>query len=233
VSSHPHISFAQELAGLTRDLTVRSDSDPAGALHELAASAVKSMPGADYAGITMADRHGSVRSVASTHRYPALLDEIQQRYQEGPCLEAAWEHHTITVDDLKREHRWPRYCRDVLDQTPVRSIISFQLFTGRKTVGALSFFADAPRAFDHQSVEMGLMYATHIATAWHTLLRDEQFRRALASRDIIGQAKGIIMERFTVDALQAFELLKRLSQDSNTPIATVAERLVNGEHPHR
>jgi AmiR/NasT family two-component response regulator len=68
--------------------------------------------------------------------------------------------------------------------------------------------------------------------AWNMVRRDEQFRSALASRDIIGQAKGMIMERFRIDAVQAFELLKRLSQSSNTALVVVARQLVESErHP--
>jgi AmiR/NasT family two-component response regulator len=67
--------------------------------------------------------------------------------------------------------------------------------------------------------------------AWHLGLRDREFRRALASRDVIGQAKGILMERFGIDAVRAFELLKRLSQESNTAVVDIAERLVNADRP--
>jgi AmiR/NasT family two-component response regulator len=63
--------------------------------------------------------------------------------------------------------------------------------------------------------------------AWNSARRDEQFKRALASRDTIGQAKGMIMERYGVDAVQAFELLRKLSQDSNVPLVQVATELVS------
>ena len=76
-----------------------------------------------------------------------------------------------------------------------------------------------------------MIFATHTALAWNMLRRDEQFRSALASRDVIGQAKGMLMERFGIDAVRAFDLLKRLSQDSNTPLHEVAERLTSsGRH---
>jgi AmiR/NasT family two-component response regulator len=62
------------------------------------------------------------------------------------------------------------------------------------------------------------------------LRRDQQFRRALFSRDVIGQAKGMVMERFDIDEAAAFPLLKRVSQDSNTPIARLAQRVVAGDY---
>jgi GAF domain-containing protein len=198
-------------------------------LDELTESAARSVPGARYAGITVADRDGTVDSATSTGRYPALLDKIQQVHREGPCLSAAWEQHVIRVDDLTRDERWPAYSREAVEQTPIRSIVSYQLFTEHRTIGALNLYAEQPDVFDDEAVELGLIFATHTALAWKLVRREEQFRSALGSRDIIGQAKGMLMERFKIDAVQAFALLKRLSQNSNTPVAAVARRLIESE----
>jgi hypothetical protein len=159
-----------------------------------------------------------------------LLDEIQQRHEEGPCLSAAWEQRVMHIANIEREKRWPSYCRDAIRETPVRSIMSFQLFADKDNMGALNFYADEPGLLDADAAETGLIVATHIAVAWSMVRRDEQFRSALATRDIIGQAKGMVMERFKIDAVQAFELLKRLSQSSNTPLMAVARQLVESEH---
>jgi AmiR/NasT family two-component response regulator len=72
---------------------------------------------------------------------------------------------------------------------------------------------------------------SHVALAWSMMRRQDQFRSALASRDMIGQAKGVIMERFNLDAVEAFELLTRLSQQSNTKVIDIARALIDGEHP--
>jgi transcriptional regulator with GAF, ATPase, and Fis domain len=222
--------IAAQLAALVADVQRRSMSIEDG-LAELVDSASRHVPGSQYAGITLVHEGSKVTTVAATHRYPELLDEIQQRHQDGPCLSAAWEHHTVSINDVTAETRWPKYSRDVVEQTPIRSVMSFETFVNHTVMGALNFYAERPGAFNAESLEMGLVFSTHIALAWAMLRRDEQFRSALASRDVIGQAKGIIMERFGVDAVQAFELLKRLSQDSNTKLADVAHRLVEVEHP--
>ena len=220
----------REVAELVQTLQEQQqETDADTVLGELTQASVGAMPSAEHAGITLASRNGTVRTAAATGLYPSLLDEIQQRHQEGPCLSAAWEHHVIRIDDMAHENRWPAYCRDAIE-TPIRSVISYQLFADRNNMGALNFYAEAPHAFDEEAVEMGLILATHTALAWSMVRRDEQFRSALASRDIIGQAKGMIMERFKIDAVQAFELLKRLSQSSNTGLATVARHLVESEH---
>ncbi|BBX65831.1 hypothetical protein MSAS_50050 [Mycobacterium saskatchewanense] len=170
-------------------------------------------------------------NVAATHRYPVLLDEIQNRYGEGLCVEAAWRQHVLHGDDLTKDERWPRYRRHALEETPIRSILSYELFVDRVSMAALNFYADRPHAFPDDSVELGAVHATHIALAWSMLRRQDQFRSALASRDMIGQAKGIIMERFSLDAVEAFELLTRLSQQSNTRLVDVAKSLIDSEHP--
>jgi GAF domain-containing protein len=202
-------------------------------LDELTAHAVRSVPGARYAGITVVTSDGTVQTASSSGRYPELLDKLQQSHGEGPCLSAAWEQHVIRVNDMTLDGRWPAYCRDAVDQTPIRSIMSFQLFADRRMMGALNFYAEQPDVFDDDAVELGLIFATHAALAWKLVRREEQFHSALGSRDIIGQAKGMIMERFKLDAVQAFELLKRLSQNSNTRVAEVARQLVEAEHTRR
>lgn len=212
----------RDVAELVRTPSTEADT----VLDELTVSSLNHLPSAQHAGITVATRDGNVQCVAATDHYPVLLDEIQQRHHEGPCLTAAWKHPLIQVDDLATEQRWPAFARDVLAETPVRSILAFQLFTTDGSTGALNFHAVQPHAFDDDAVEAGLALATHTALVWHMIRRDEQFRSALASRDVIGQAKGMIMERFEIDAVQAFELLKRLSQNSNTPLIDVAQRLV-------
>ena len=116
----------------------------------------------------------------------------------------------------------------------VHSLMSFQLYTHNSRMGALNLFGIKPDVFTAENEAIGAMLATHAATA---LIADDerlQFQSALASRDIIGQAKGMIMERFDVDAVRAFELLRKLSQNSNTRLASVAEELVSrGPEPKR
>jgi ANTAR domain/GAF domain len=219
-----------EVAELAQTLQRQENKDVDTVLGELTQSAASAMPGAQHAGISIASRNGKVRTASATDRYPALLDEIQQRQAQGPCLSAAWEHHVIRIDDMVLENRWPAYCRDAIEETPIRSVMSYQLFANNHDMGALNFYAEQPNAFDDEAAELGLILATHSAVGWTMVRRDEQFRSALASRDIIGQAKGMIMERFKIDALQAFELLKQISQSSNTPLAAVARQLVESAH---
>ncbi|MGV0851554.1 GAF and ANTAR domain-containing protein [Mycolicibacterium phlei] len=220
----PEGSTHLRIAELVRGLYCRPDADTV--IAELAEHAAIEVPGAQYAGITVTRRSRNVETPAATHLYPMLLDKIQQRHQQGPCLTAAWDEKVVHVADLEADDRFPLYRQDALAETPIRSIMAFQLFIEGETMGALNVYSEHPQAFDGQSRTIGLVFAAHSSVAWNAARRDEQFRQALSSRDIIGQAKGMIMERYGVDAVQAFDLLRRLSQDSNVPLIRVATELV-------
>ena len=214
------------IAELVQELHSRPDTDSDTVLAELVEHAAVEIPGAQYAGVTVTRTAKHIDTPAATHKWPIVLDEIQQRHREGPCLTAAWEEKTVHVPDLEHDDRFPLYRRDALERTPIRAIMAFQLFIADETMGALNVYAEHPHAFDQSSKDIGRVFAAHSSVAWNAARRDEQFKRALASRDVIGQAKGMIMERYGVDAVQAFEVLRKLSQDSNVPLVQVASDLI-------
>lgn len=217
----------RRIAEIVRALHDRSEADSESVIAELAEHAALEIPGAKYAGVTVTTDHNRIDTPAASHPYPLILDEIQQRHLQGPCLASAWEKQTFHISDLEKDFRWPKYRKDALAETPIRSIMAFQLFIANRSMGALNVYAEEPGAFDDDTEEVGLIFATHSAVAWNAARRDEQLQRALASRDMIGQAKGMIMERYTIGAIQAFEMLRKLSQDSNVPLARIAEELVD------
>ncbi|MBO0676666.1 GAF and ANTAR domain-containing protein [Mycolicibacterium sp. S2-37] len=217
------------IADLVQQLHGRLDTDAETVIEELVEHAAVEIPGAQYAGITVTRDRRHIDTPAATHKWPILLDEIQQRHGEGPCLTAAWEERTVHVVDLEQDDRFPLYRRDVLEQTPIRSIMAFQLFIADETMGALNVYAERPGVFGSETKEIGRIFASYSSVAWKSARRGEQFRKALLSRDVIGQAKGMIMERYAVDSAQAFDLLRKLSQDSNVPLVRIATDLVSGE----
>jgi ANTAR domain-containing protein/GAF domain-containing protein len=213
------------------DLHQRASLNTPAMLRELLEGAATSVPGAQYAGITVTEKRRRSQTAAATHRYPVMLDEIQSRHQRGPCLTAAALHDTVHIDDLDADNRWPLFREEALKKTPIRSILSFGMFREGASTAALNFYTESVGAFDDGSVNLGLIFATHTALVWTNMRRDQQFRSAIVSRDIIGQAKGRLMERFDIDADAAFEMLKQMSQESNTPITQIAQRIVTGGRP--
>ncbi|MEE6176227.1 GAF and ANTAR domain-containing protein [Mycobacterium sp. 050134] len=218
--------LAELVAGLERDET---DTDTG--LHELISTGVRHVAGSQYAGITLAEKNRAVSNIVATHSYPVVLDVIQNECGEGPCLAAAWRHHVMHIEDLSADRRWPRYRHEALERTPIRSVLSYELSVDGRGMAALNFYAERPHAFGDDSVHLGTVFAAHVALAWSVMRRQDQFRSALASRDTIGQAKGVIMERFNLDAVEAFDLLTRLSQQSNSKVIDIAQALIESEHP--
>lgn len=198
-------------------------------LDSITAGAVEHVPGARYAGVLLVDQKKNFDTLAPTDPLMNEADRIQRETGEGPCLQAAWDHHTVLVNDIRRDERFPAFSARVIDETPLRSSLSFKLFTDKGTIGALNVFSDETDVFGEESLEIGLLFATHAALALRAARQQQHFQSALASRDVIGQAKGMIMYRFRIDAVQAFALLRRLSQDTNTPLAKVAEQLIERE----
>jgi AmiR/NasT family two-component response regulator len=111
-------------------------------------------------------------------------------------------------------------------------MISFRLFVTDNDLGALNLYSSQPHAFDEDAEHVGLLFATHAAVALAAALQQEHLTQAIHGRDLIGQAKGILMERHKLTADQAFTVLVRTSQRSNTKLRDLAEHLANtGELP--
>ncbi|SNT47413.1 GAF and ANTAR domain-containing protein [Rhodococcoides kyotonense] len=180
---------------------------------------------ADCADVLVVAGRTSFTSHAATNDLPLRLDSLQETLQEGPCVDAARRGVLVRCDDFATDPRWPRFGPEAA-KIGVHSGLSFQLYTGDDTLGALNVFAAAPHAFDDRDEELGAVFATHAAMALYTANKSEQFESALASRDLIGQAKGMLIERYSIDSVQAFALLVKISQDANVSVATLADRLV-------
>lgn len=226
------IGAPKRIADIARDLYERKTLD-GNVVAELAQHAATELPGVDYANVTVTSGRYEVDTPSATHPCAVLLDDIQRRHGEGPCLSSAWQHKTIHVADLETERRWPKFRAEALASTPVRSIMGFQLFVTGKSMGSLNVFADRPGAFGAETRQLGSLFATQSALVWDAARREEQFQQALASRDTIGQAKGMIMERYSINAGQAFEMLRKLSHDTNTPLAEVAAKVVRAAAAER
>lgn len=223
--SHPrNYDLAQRMAELARaSAAPRSVQE---VLSDVTATALELIPGTDTAGILLIGKGGKFDSVAGTDDLPHHLDELQMTFNEGPCVEAALDEVIVRTEDFRSEERWPKYSPAVVE-IGVMSGLSIKLYTAERTAGALNLFAFKPHAFDATDETTGVVLAAHAAAAILASRQGEQLESALSTRDRIGQAKGIIMERFGVDDVQAFDMLRRLSQDGNTRLVEVAQRVID------
>jgi hypothetical protein len=134
---------------------------------------------------------------------------------------------------MSTETRWPEFARRAF-AAGVGSMLTFRLYVVGDDLGALNLYAYEPGAFDSEAEHIGELFAAHAAIALAGAHRQEQLILALATRDLIGQAMGILMERYKVMGHQAFALLVQLSQDTNRKLRDVAAQLVQtGTWPPR
>lgn len=159
------------------------------------------------------------------------LDTAQYETGQGPCLDAAYEHRTVRVDDFATEQRWPKFCQRARE-LGAGSLLSLQLFVRGDNMAALNLYSSQAGAFADESEQIGLIFASHAAVALAGARTQEPLRIAVDSRDIIGQAKGILMERFKITADEAFRVLTKASSESNMKLRDVAERFAGtGQGP--
>ncbi len=180
----------------------------------------------DLAGV-MLTTAGRVESAGATHPLVVEADQLQMSLDEGPCLSAIREHDSFRIDFTDADQRWPRW-GPAAAQLGIRSVLSTRMANlDKPTIGSVNLYAYRHAAFDQDDVELASILARHATVAYLKARRSSAADRAIDSRTSIGQAEGILMERFGVDADQAFSVLRRYSQAENIPLREVASRLVD------
>lgn len=203
-----------------------AEADTRGTLDQIVALAPHAVA-CDYAGITLLRGRREIETAAASAELVRKADALQYDVGEGPCLQAIWSHDTFVVEDIAGDERWPRW-GPMAAEMGLRSVLAVRLFTAGTTHGALNLYATSPRGFDADDVAVAHIYATHASIALASARQQDNLRRAVDARHLIGQAQGILMERFDIDADRAFGVLRRYSQDTNVKLRTIAEQVVSG-----
>ena len=214
---------ADEFAELA--LTLHEGSSFAETVDRVLEFAVKALRCA-YAGVILVHDRSRVETVAATHPVVAELDRIQLESGEGPDLEVIDDRHGVLVRDVRTETRWPSWAREV-DRAGVRSMLGTRLYTTDTVIGSLNFYDPEPERFSREDADVAHMLARHAAVALDSARDTEHLWKAIDARNLVGQAQGILMERFTIDSEQAFGVLRRISQDNNLKLHEVAQRLID------
>jgi GAF domain-containing protein len=194
-------------------------------LQAIVQTAVDTVAPAEHAGILLLVK-GKIQPTATTGDTPDRLDGLQQRTGTGPCVEAAGTQAVIRLEDSSTERRWPQFAEQAC-ALGVASMLCVPLWVDQLRLGTLSLYANRPSAFAETHLRMSELYATHAALALADARRADEFAAALRNRDVIGQAKGILMERHRVTAAAAFGQLSTASQASNQKLTAIAQHLVD------
>ena len=165
------------------------------------------------------------RTVAATDQLVTDADQLQIDLGEGPSLLAIAGHDEVVVEDTSTDTRWPKWTPTAASDG-IRSALAIRLFTSHSTSGALNLISSQPAVFSGAEREAARLLALHASIAIASARMEDSLHQALDSRKDVGQAIGRLMERYDVDAVQAFAVLKRYSQDRNQRLHAVARRVI-------
>lgn len=212
------------LAAIAADAADRDDSREV--IGRLSRHVTEAIDGADGCAVSLNVEDGRIITVGATDPQVDAADRFQNELGEGPCLESFREAEVVHVADLRTDGRWPRWAGPVSQELGFRSILSGNLTTRERRVGALNVYARRAGAFSDRDIAQISFFAAHAAAAIAAARHAEQLQRALVTRTRIGQAEGILMERHGFSEDEAFAFLTRLSQHRNEKLRDVAESIV-------
>ena len=230
--------LSAQFATLTRALV--ADTTVGAVLHRVVTAALTIVPGADLVSVTLRDANGSFDTPVHTDPVASELDDVQYRSGQGPCIDAARPDGPAYAasDDLAVETRWPAFTHAATDNG-LAAVLSTDLIPTLQPAipgGALNIYSRHPHGLRAADRHAALLLASHAALALaHTRsseladLHTQRLHRAIETRDVIGQAKGILMARRGMTADEAFDVLRRTSQDLNMKLVDLARTLT--EHP--
>lgn len=205
-------------------LELEQDGDPTSMLKRVSDYACLVL-GADDAGIMRIRSRSRVETPAATTARVDAAHQLQVTFDEGPCLDAIDGRATYRTDDASIDPRWPQW-GPAAATIGIHSAVGVRLATRSRGYGSLNIYADRRSAFTQADEEVAELLAAHATAAFASAERSAGLQTALDSRTIIGQAQGILMQKFDIDADAAFAFLQRISQHENQKLVEVAEAVV-------
>ena len=223
------VGTAEQFAEMARSLS--SEPTIQATLQRIVDVATRDVDGCDGAGILLIHKREIVAGSWSDERV-RVMEMVECQLGEGPCIDAIAQEPVFASADLREQQpRWPRFIPQAL-AAGFESMLGFRLFAAEDTIGALDLYGYQRGAFDETSRALGIVLASHAAIALagaqvheHDLDTITGLTEALVARDVIGQAKGILMANRGIDADDAFALLSRTSQNQNVKVRVVAEQV--------
>lgn len=193
-------------------------------LKRITSAAVRVLPDVEHASITVLHEDGSIDSSAETSELVKEVDARQYELQEGPCYQAATELSHVVSTNLAADERFPRYGKAAVE-AGLRSQAGIRLFDSSKARGALNLYSSKVGVFEDLTTLRELFVSqAALALAYATEVGD--LRKAMRTRETIGKAVGIVMERYKLTDDRAFAFLARVSQNRNVKLNQVAEEVI-------
>jgi hypothetical protein len=186
--------------------------------------------GCDHASL-LVRRDGRYVTVGASDRIAQRIDDLERLAGDGPCVDAIEEETPQIETDLTSPKQWPQLAARMVAETPVRGAMGFRILVDRRKTGALNLFSDKAGVFDTESAGQAIVLASFASVAINAIVSGDDvstLRRGLLSNREIGKAVGMLMMLHGVDEQEAFNVLRRYSQDLNIKLADVARSVIDG-----
>jgi transcriptional regulator with GAF, ATPase, and Fis domain len=185
--------------------------------------------GCDHASL-LVRREGRYVTVGASDSIAQHIDDMERLAGDGPCVDAIEEETPQVETDLTKPNQWPELAKRIIAETPVRGAMGFRILVDKRKTGALNLFSDTAGVFDTESAGQAVVLASFASVAINAVAQGEDvstLRRGLLSNREIGKAVGMLMMLYGVDEQEAFNILRRYSQDLNIKLADVARTVID------
>lgn len=203
-------------------------SEPSQIYAAICVAATLIVSGCDRASL-MVRRNGRYVTVGATDSIARRIDDMERAAADGPCVDAIEEETPQIEPDLTTPNQWPQLAARIVAETPVRGAMGFRILVDKRKTGALNLFSDRAGVFNTESAGQAILLASFASVAINAVVQGEDvstLRRGLLSNREIGKAVGMLMLLYGVDEQEAFNILRRYSQDLNIKLADVARTVI-------
>jgi GAF domain-containing protein len=196
-------------------------------LEAIVHAAQHTVPGFDHVGVSITHRDGEIETRAGTDRLVWELDKVQYELREGPCYDSITEPaaDSVVIEHARDDQRWPRYM-PLATRKGLRAQLAVALYADNDSIGGINLYSTESDTIEEDAIHIAELFASHAAIALGRSRTETQLNEALGTRQVIGQAVGILMERYHLDGHRAFNFLIRTSQTGNVKLRDVATELV-------
>ena len=217
--------LASALAAAARSMNHNVDLEET--LQTIVTAARDSVPGFNHVGISTLHRNGRVETRAATGDLVHTLDRLQYGLGEGPCVDTLRNADVVVAPRIRHDQRWPRYVPGAVE-AGLRSQLAVKLYLDDEgTIGGINFYSTLSDDVDEQAEPIADLFAAHAAIALGNARERATLNEALQSRKVIGEAIGILMERYDMNEDRAFAFLVRASSHGNVKLRDIAQELVD------
>jgi GAF domain-containing protein len=215
--------IAQALGEASKLVNVPQSLDET--LRAITGAALHAVPGFDHVGISITHRDGTIETKSATDQLVRDLDDLQYSLQEGPCYDSIRGSGVTTVEHARHDQRWPTYMPEAVARG-LRAQLAVGLYSDRCSLGGINLYSTSSETIAEEAIGIAELFAAQAAIALGRSREATQMHEALETRKLIGQAIGLVMQRYEMNEERAFQYLLRASSTSNIKLRDIAAELV-------